>query len=124
MKILIYGQQHERSQIQNSILSLPIFIDHAPEFCGRSQFDDFYIQLVDYRPDLIIVAIDGAEGMEGVRRSKRVLPDVPVFWFSNDRNFATEAYRLDCAYFSSKPVMSEKYQRAFARIGIGGGGPV
>lgn len=124
MKILIYGEQHECSQIQNSLLSLPTFENHTPEFCIRSQFDEFYIQLVDYCPDLIIVAADGAEGMEGVRRSKRVLPDIPVFWFSDDRNFAAEAYRLDCAYFSPKPVCTDKYLRALARIGISGGDTV
>ena len=121
MKILIYGEQEECSRIQENLLSHPQMQQLAPEFRCRSQFDEFYIQLVDYAPELIIVAADGADGMEGVRRSRRVLPDTPIFWFSDDLYFGSEAYRLDCTYFSVKPVCPAKYDQVLSRLLLSGG---
>lgn len=71
--------------------------------------------LVDWDPTLIIVVADGAEGMECVYRARERRPCLPVFWFSDDRDFSVISYRLECAYFSTKPPTAEKLQNALQR---------
>lgn len=71
--------------------------------------------LVQAQPSLLIVLSDGAEGMECVCRCRDRKPNLPIFWFSNDRGFAVQSYRFNCAYFSTKPVTSEKLSSALRR---------
>ena len=46
---------------------------------------------------MIIVAVDGAIGMEGVIASKNIRPDTAVIWFSDDKAFGAQSYRLGCS---------------------------
>ena len=72
-------------------------------------------KLVDWEPTLVIVLADGAKGFECVFRTKACRPSLSVFWFSDDREFGMQSYRMDCAYFSTKPVTSEKIAHAIHR---------
>lgn len=47
---------------------------------------------------------DNAAGMEGVIAVQNVHPDTPIVWFSNDKNFVAQSYRLGVAYFAVKPI--------------------
>jgi len=71
--------------------------------------------LVDWEPTLMIALADGAEGMECAYRSRERRPCLPVFWFSDDREFGMQSYRLNCAYFSTKPITEDKLNHAIQR---------
>ena len=62
-----------------------------------------------------MIAMDGADGMEGVIAAKSVCKDVPVLWFSDDNGFGAQSYRLGCAYFHKKPVPPQVLSAAIAR---------
>lgn len=80
-----------------------------------SDLEEFEIALVDWSPTLLIVLADGAVGMECVYRAKERQPSIPVLWFSDDRQFGMQSYRLNCAYFSTKPVTPENIRKALQR---------
>lgn len=83
--------------------------------------DEFLELLMEWDPSLVVVLQNGAAGMEGVFQSRSRRPAVPVFWFSDDHDFGMQAYRLNCAYFSTKPVTAEKLDcgvRRCAHMGI------
>ncbi len=78
-------------------------------------YDDFIAGLPQSRCDLSIIAQNGAGGMESVRAAKTLLPEKPVIWFSDDKGFGPESYRLGCAYFSAAPITPELLQSAIIR---------
>lgn len=98
--------------------------------CAGSSFSD--IRTVDswaslqqelelLRPGLLVVLTDGAAGMEGVYLARQVMPELPVFWFSDDSQFGMQSHRLECTYFSTKPVTDDKLRKAlnhYTRLGI------
>lgn len=115
VRTLFYGDQAECAEVQKLMQSL---------FCGEPQFmecrhvschEDLAEELMRWNPCLTIVLADGPAGMEGVYAVKDNHPRSSVFWFSNDRGFGVMSHRLDCAYFSVKPVTKEKLQRALRR---------
>ncbi len=65
---------------------------------------------------LAIVAIDGAAGMETVFTVRNISEDIPIFWFSDDINFGPQAYRLNCNYFSNKPITEMRILTATQRL--------
>ena len=54
--------------------------------------------------DLVIVALDGAEGMEVVREYSIRFPKTRVIWISNDAFFAGYALRNHIYDFITRPV--------------------
>lgn len=72
-------------------------------------------------PALLVVLANGAAGMEGVYLARQILPELPVFWFSDDSQFGMQSHRLDCSYFSTKPLTDVKLRKALehcAKLGI------
>jgi len=115
VRTLIYGEQTECEDAQNLIQT--IFRDEKRELECRhvSCHEDLSLALMQWHPCLTIVLTDGPAGMEGVYAVKDNHPRSSVFWFSNDRGFGMMSHRLECAYFSVKPVTKEKLQRALRR---------
>ncbi len=66
----------------------------------------------------IFILMDGADGMEGAIAARRQQPKLPLAWFSDDRNFAPQAYRLQADYFAPKPLTAEKLRLALLRCGL------
>ena len=66
----------------------------------------------------IFILKDGADGMEGAIAARRQQPKLPLAWFSDDRNFAPQAYRLQADYFAPKPLTVEKLRLALLRCGL------
>lgn len=62
--------------------------------------------------DAVFVVMDNAAGMEGALAAKRYDLRLPVVWFSNDRDFAAQAYRSRIDYFSVMPITAEKIDLA------------
>ena len=93
-----------------------------PELCYRniriedhSDRDSFLMGLGGSPPDGIVIAMDGADGMEGVIAAKTLCRDIPVLWFSDDGDFGAQSYRLGCAYFHKKPISPQILSAALAK---------
>ena len=56
--------------------------------------------------------------MEGVIAVRRIYPDLPVIWFSNDSGFAPQAYRLHVNYFTLMPINKDKIMTALKKCGF------
>ncbi len=111
--IILYGKHQECEEVVALLKINPIF--HGKQlncFCINEQ-EELQMRLVDGISDLVIILADGAKGMEGVYTVKEYDRDLAVFWFSNDRSFALQSHRLDCAYFAVKPLTNKKLIKAF-----------
>ena len=111
-KAVIYGQAHECAAIAEMLRAHPLLAERDHNHCCATSHEDFHMQLVEHSPNLVIVAENGAAGMEGVYLANDIRPIVPVFWFSDDQDFCMQSHRLDCIYFSLKPVTPEKLTKA------------
>lgn len=115
MRTLIYGDPAECENAQNLIQALLCDGTGLLECRHVSCHEDLSLELMQWHPCLTVVLADGPAGMEGVYAVKDNYPRSSVFWFSNDRGFGMMSHRLECAYFSVKPVTEEKLQRALRR---------
>lgn len=120
MKVLLFGSPGECETVAR------ILADHRSgpgtvAYEHTADLERFELCMATWMPSLVIVLADGAAGLESVYRSRSRRPNLPVFWFSDDREFGMQSYRLDCAYFSTKPATQEKINSALKRcnhIGI------
>ena len=115
MRLILYGTKADNSE-------LTAMISAVPELCYRyiriedySNRDSFLTGLGGSPPDGIVVAMDGADGMECVIAAKTLCRDIPVLWFSDDGGFGAQSYRLGCAYFHKKPLSPEILSAALAK---------
>ena len=74
--------------------------------------------LMETRPAAVWVIMEKAAGMEGVIAVRRIYPDLPVIWFSNDSGFAPQAYRLHVNYFTLMPINEDKIMTALKKCGF------
>ena len=111
LNTVIYGQENECKEAV-SLLEKSTRNNDCSVLCTNN--NDKLQQLLALRnTKLVIVLADGADGMEAVYTVKRYEPNAMVFWFSNDVGFAMQSHRLECAYFSVKPLTEEKLSKAF-----------
>ena len=115
MRLILYGTNTDNRGFEEKILAVP-------ELCYRnicietySDHDSFIAGLGGSPPDVVVVTMDSADGMEGVIAAKAVCPDAPILWFSDDGGFGVQSYRLGCAYFHEKPVSPEIVSTAIAK---------
>lgn len=121
VRAVLYGNDAECRAVGAMLSVLDSLKDHSHECFCVGDMEEFETALVDLEPTLVIVLADGAAGMECVYLSRMRRPNLPVFWFSDDHEFVMQSYRLDCAYFSTKPATPEKMHNAVSRcahIGI------
>ena len=115
VRVLLFGEHSECRMAENTIRQAAPFREVHVEAICVDDLEELSKALVDWEPTLLVVTADGAEGMESVYRSREQRPSVPVFWFSDDKDFGVLSYRLNCAYFSVKPVTEEKLNHAIQR---------
>lgn len=116
MRLLLFGKESECKPILEFIKSF----DNIQEY-NYEQTDDSDLllkKLTTICPELIIIVADGAFGMEKVIATRKLCPDTKLFWFSDDKNFGAQAYRLNCNYFSAKPITEQKLFNAIKRLKI------
>lgn len=121
IKALIFGESTECTALCELMNQIELLADHAHEYMHVNDMEEFDSLLVSWQPTVVIVLANGAAGMESVYRSRQRLPDMTVFWFSDDQDFGMQSYRMDCAYFATKPATKEKIFNAIQRckhIGI------
>ncbi len=115
MRLLLCGDRQECENVYETIKAL---VFQSIETTIVDDYESIHRAIVDSGADAALVLENGAGGMEAVYRIRESGFDIPVFWFSDDRDFAVQSYRLGCAYFSTKPVTAEKFMKAFARLRI------
>ncbi len=115
VKVVFYGTEAERRELEEIFSGLPDYCYRNIGVVGFSDYDRLIAGLDESPPALIIVAMNGADGMEGVIAAKHVQKDTPIVWFSDDKGFGTQSYRLGCAYFHEKPLSPEIISQAMAK---------
>ncbi len=114
-KLLIFGEAAEYTATTEIIGAMPEISGHDCKYYHIDDLENIDKVLVDISPTLLVVIADGAKGMECVYRAREHNSELPVFWFSNDKAFAVQSYRFNCAYFAEKPVTADKLANAIKR---------
>ena len=115
IRTLIFGDACECRAAAQMLQDTPLLSELQHESCHLDDLEELEQHLAQWQPTLVVVLANGAKGMECVYRSRERRPNLPVFWFSDDQAFGVQSYRLECAYFSTKPVSTEKLHRAILR---------
>ncbi len=103
MKLAIFADK-ERQGVLRPILTPDTGPGALSGYEIYESYDDFIRELPNSRCDAVIIAHKGAAGMQSVRAAKILLCRVPIIWFSDDKGFVEESYRMGCAYFSTDPI--------------------
>ena len=115
MELSLYGSKVDKAAFTEMLASVPELCYRHIRIEDYSNRDSFLTGLGGSPPDGIVVAMDGADGMEGVIAAKTLCRDIPVLWFSDDGDFGAQSYRLGCAYFHKKPLSPEILSAALAK---------
>lgn len=104
MNVLIYGNEREKELLIQHMKSEASTAFRIIDFSHAKDYDSYLALLRETEQDMVFVLADNAEGMEGVIAAQNVQPDAPIIWFSNDKNFVAQSYRLGVSYFAVKPI--------------------
>ncbi len=115
MRILLFGEMAECEKISSILKALPVKISHLEIV---DDYEKIHECIINSQATAAIVCENGAKGMETVFRIKESNNSVCVLWFSDDKGFAVQSYRLGCTYFCTKPVTSENLKKALTAIAI------
>ena len=115
MRLILYGSNTDNSELAEMISTIPELSYRSIRIEDHPDRDGFLTGLGGSPPDGIVVAMDGADGMEGVIAARTVCRNVPILWFSDDGGFGAQSYRLGCAYFHKKPLSREILSAALAK---------
>lgn len=107
MKIMIYGTAAYCCEVEKYLVGKEVV------YCTEAEA--LISTLTGAAPDMVFIVMKNAAGMEGVIAVKKINHQMPVAWFSNDRDFAPQAYRLNTEYFSTFPICAEKVAVALKR---------
>lgn len=114
MRLLIYGEPDEGNELCSLFDCTPLaFRKIERHFCPR--YEEFLAALRDNPPDAVLVTAEGAAGMESVKAAHSIAENIPIIWFSEDKAFGAESYRLSCRYFGAKPVTERQLTAALER---------
>lgn len=112
---MLYGTNTDRFELARAISVIPELCYRKIRIENYPDYDSFISGLGESPPDGIIIAVNGADGMEGVIVAKRLCRAVPILWFSDDGGFGAQSYRLGCDYFHKKPISLEILSAALAK---------
>lgn len=112
MIICLYGTGRDESELNTLLLSMPEYAYRKIEFDLYESYEGYIKGLQEKVYDAVIVAEDGANGMEGVIAAGSVKKDIPVMWLSDDKGFLAQSFRLGAAYFHQKPISAETLSQA------------
>ncbi len=69
----------------------------------------------DREYDIVVVSLEGAEGMEVAREYRKRYEDTLVIWITSDPFFAGTAMRENVYGFLEKPVSFEKFRETYRK---------
>ena len=104
MNVLIYGNATDKELLIQHMKSQACMAFRLINYSQTDNYDTFLEMLNSKRYEMIFVMMDNAAGMEGVIAVQNLHPETPVIWFSNDKNFVAQSYRLGVNYFATKPI--------------------
>ena len=64
----------------------------------------------------VVIAMTGAKGLEAAIQAKRLAPEIPLVWWSDDKNFALIAYHLRISAFLSADCSDQELYEAIKPI--------
>lgn len=104
MNVLIYGNATDRELLIQHMKSQACMAFRKIEHFNTDDYDTFLelLNLKEY--EMVFIMMDNAVGMEGVIAVQNLQPQTSVIWFSNDKNFVAQSYRLGVNYFAAKPI--------------------
>lgn len=114
MRLCIYGTRDDEQSLVSSLDSLNEMAFRQIEIEQHDDYDKLICSVNSKNYDAVIIMKNNAEGMEGVIAVKTINQDIPVIWFSNDKSFGAQSYRLNAAYFHEKPVSPQVVIQALA----------
>lgn len=115
MNVLIYGNAREKEVLIQHMKSEASIAFRVIDYFHAEDYDSYLAMLREKEQDIVFVLADNAEGMEGVIAAQNVQPDTPIIWFSNDKNFVAQSYRLGVSYFAVKPIDEKTVALALKR---------
>ena len=122
MNVLIYGNTTDKEILVQHMKSLACMAFRKINYFHADDYDTFLNLLKETNYDKVFVMADDAAGMEGVIAAQELHPEMPVIWFSNDKNFVAQSYRLGVKYFAVKPINEKVINLALQRCQKGGRG--
>lgn len=114
MRAVLFGTQQQYQEWTEATHILPEYID-CTKWIPVPDYDLLQRCLIEQEYDIIIITADGANGMEACIAARKMCPNTPLIWLSNDRDFAAQSYRLGCTYFAARPVAQYKLLHALER---------
>ncbi len=115
MNVLIYGNAREKELLVQHMKSQASMAFRLVTYSHAEDYDTYLEMLRKHVYDMVFVMTDNAAGMEGVIAVQNVQPDTPIIWFSNDKNFVAQSYRLGVNYFAVKPIDEKIVNLALSR---------
>lgn len=85
------------------------------EFTSLDGYDDYLVRLSQSEADMIVISVPGAKGMEAAIAARDTNPNAALIWFTDDDAFGAQSYRIDCTYFTAKPVDDKVMAEAITR---------
>ena len=76
MRLILYGTKTDRDEFMCSVTALPDLRYRKMQITGYLDYDSFITGLGESPPDCIVIAMDGADGMEGVIAAKNLCESV------------------------------------------------
>ena len=64
----------------------------------------------------VVIAMTGARGLEAAIQAKRLAPEMPLVWWSDDKNFALIAYHLRIPAFLPADCSDQELYEAMESI--------
>ena len=114
MRLLIFGEPNGEDALHALFEGSPLAFRKI-ECSFSPSYEEYLAALRDNPPDAVLVTAEGAAGMEGVKAAHSLAEDIPVIWFSEDKAFGAESYRLNCRYFGAKPITESQLASALER---------
>ena len=111
MNVLLLNNENNTSL--DAILNTISYIHNVEK---TTDFDVFRESLVNSMFDLVIIDLDDDMGVLGCEFTRKALPNIPLFWISNKRDYWAKSYDLNCTYFTTKPIISDRIIHVFERF--------
>ena len=92
-----------------------IFVEEFPKAAVTRGILDGHMHM-EKEYDVVVVDMDGAEGMEFVCKYREVYGDTLVVWITDDRYFAGVAIRLHIFDFIIRPFEEARFRESLKRI--------
>ncbi len=116
MNVLIYGNTRDKEILVQHMKSMASMAFRLLEVTQTDDYDQYLnlLQTKDY--EIVFVMMDNAAGMEGVIAVQNLKPEISIIWFSNDKHFVAQSYRLGVTYFAVKPITEKTLKLALERV--------